>query len=218
MQTHGEQEQKKEEFLKLNPFGQLPVLQLPNNGPTIYESGAILLYLSETYGELSASSKGGPGALFGGQSTSPSPLDKAKIAKWVFWANSSLSNKITQGAGRKGSPGWRVAMAPLLIVLDQHLAENAVDSGFIMGGKKITAADIAVASLLLYTPIFHQGEYTLLKDYPNVVDYIERMYKRPAYSEAYGDQRVAIIEDHVDGYRNPSKASLKKSGAWGSFF
>lgn len=43
-------EQFTPEFLALNPQAKLPVLTDPNRGVTIFESGAILIYLAETYG------------------------------------------------------------------------------------------------------------------------------------------------------------------------
>ena len=193
------QEQKSADFLALNPFGQLPVLQT-KEGKTIFESGAILLYLSETYGELKGKSA----------------TDRADMAQWIFFANASLSNKVLQGAGRSGSPGWKIAMASSLNALEQQLGKST--TGYLLGTADVTAADIAVASLLLYTPVFHEGEYSLLKGYPNVVDYMELMATRPAYAQAYGQDRLSIVQDGLEGYRNPLKPRpRKKGGGWKLF-
>lgn len=40
---------KKDEYLRLNPNGRAPVIEDPNTGVTIWESGAIAEYLVETY-------------------------------------------------------------------------------------------------------------------------------------------------------------------------
>ena len=44
-------EQKTEAFLKLNPFGQVPVLE--DDGVVIADSNAILVYLARRYGAAS---------------------------------------------------------------------------------------------------------------------------------------------------------------------
>ena len=54
-----------------NPFGQIPYLTDDNN-IEVFESGAILLYLADTYG---------------GENT---PQKRAQYTKWVVWANSEL--------------------------------------------------------------------------------------------------------------------------------
>mmetsp|Transcript_10521 Transcript_10521/g.15634 ORF Transcript_10521/g.15634 Transcript_10521/m.15634 type:complete len:107 (+) Transcript_10521:96-416(+) len=106
-------------------------------------------------------------------------------------------------------------MEPSLNVLEQVL--SASKSGYLIDEiGQLTAADIAVASLLLYTPVFHVGEYGLLKNFRQVVDYMEFMSERPAYREAYDNERIRVIEDGIAGYRNPSK--VKPKGKWGGFF
>src|SRR5215470_5576285 len=75
----GAGEQKKPEYLALNPNGKVPLLVA--DGTTIFESLAILLYLGETYGV----EKG----LF------PAPgLARAEAFKWMAWAQVTLGDAI----------------------------------------------------------------------------------------------------------------------------
>ena len=69
------------DFLELNPNGKIPVIVDPN-GPNgekviIFESGAILTYLSDKYHELTPSS----------------PCLKIETTKWLFWASSGFSTQ-----------------------------------------------------------------------------------------------------------------------------
>lgn len=54
---------KEEPFTKLNPNGRVPVIEDPNTGITLWESGAIIEYLIDTYdkeGKISHGSKAFP--------------------------------------------------------------------------------------------------------------------------------------------------------------
>ena len=44
-------EQKSEEFLRLNPNGKIPAMVDRESGTTVFESGAILIYLAEKSGQ-----------------------------------------------------------------------------------------------------------------------------------------------------------------------
>ncbi len=65
--------QKSAPYLALNPNGLIPVLETPD-GP-LFETGAILLWLSDTYGGLM-----------------PGPQDNGRGAalKWLFWLSNTL--------------------------------------------------------------------------------------------------------------------------------
>ena len=48
---------KQPDYLKINPFGKLPSLVDESTGISLFESGAILLYLAEHYGQESENPK-----------------------------------------------------------------------------------------------------------------------------------------------------------------
>ena len=45
-------EQFKTEFKKISPFGKIPVITDHENGQSLFESGAILIYLAEKYNKF----------------------------------------------------------------------------------------------------------------------------------------------------------------------
>lgn len=77
-------ENHSEGFLKINPNGKIPVIVDPHGfdgqRTVVFESGAILLYLAEKYGELLPSD----------------PIKRVEAVNWLFWGSSGLSNQVKQ--------------------------------------------------------------------------------------------------------------------------
>ena len=48
----GNNDQFKEEFIKISPFSKIPVITDHENNKSIFESGAILMYLGEKSGKF----------------------------------------------------------------------------------------------------------------------------------------------------------------------
>lgn len=63
--------QKSADYLALNPNGLIPVLETPQG--TMFETGAILVWLAETYGGLMPDSAG-----------------RAHALQWMFWLSNTL--------------------------------------------------------------------------------------------------------------------------------
>ena len=61
-------------YLEINPFGKLPALKDDSNGLVLFESGAILQYLSENYTKEVKDAK-----------------TRALISQWILFANSTLA-------------------------------------------------------------------------------------------------------------------------------
>lgn len=125
------------EFFNINPFGKVPAIQ--DGDLTLYESGAILLYLAEKYGDLTDLTA------------------RSVAAQWVLFANSTLATGIFVETNReKETPR-------LLSPLNQMLK----DQPFIMGNS-FTVADVAVGSLLAYIPMMLKlgfEDYPAIADY-----------------------------------------------------
>ena len=61
-------------YLEVNPFGKLPALKDDSNGLVLFESGAILQYLSENYANEVHDA-----------------ATRASISQWILFANSTLA-------------------------------------------------------------------------------------------------------------------------------
>lgn len=118
-----EKEHLKTAFLALNPMGKVPVIV--DGDFTLWESGAILLYLAEKYGK-----------------EANSLTEKSILNQWILFANSTLATGLFIEANRERE------MAKLLPPLETILSNNS----FLLGSE-FTVADVAVGSMLAYTQI-----------------------------------------------------------------
>lgn len=116
-------EHRQPDFLAINPMGKVPAIV--DGALNLWESGAILLYLAEKYGE--------PGA----------PLDmRATWAQWVMFANATLGPGLFVEATREKEE------ARLLTPLNHQL-----ESSPYFLGDAFSVVDVAVGSYLAYARI-----------------------------------------------------------------
>jgi len=155
-------EQKSPEYLKINPFGQAPVLD--DNGIIIRDSQAILVYLAKQYGKADWW-----------------PDDPVEIANIVSWL-STAANELAQGPNKlrlhyKFGRAIDLSLANevtdnLLTILNTHLA----DKDWLVG-EKISIADIA---LYPYIALSHEGKVELM-NYENILSWLFRIETLPNY-------------------------------------
>ncbi|MEB3213507.1 MAG: glutathione S-transferase family protein [Leptolyngbyaceae bacterium] len=113
-------EQHQPEFLAINPIGKVPAIV--DDGFSLWESGAILLYLAEKYGHPSASLH-----------------ERAVWGQWVLFANATLGPGLfTEALREKEAPRLLSALSSLL-----------TDSAFFLGDA-FTVVDVAVGAYLSY--------------------------------------------------------------------
>ena len=162
--------QYQDSFVALNPNAKVPVI-IDDDGPTdepytVFESGAILLYLAEKTGMLM-------------------PTDaesKHVVHQWLFVQASSLGpmcgqeRHFAQSAPEEGNRyalrRYRAVVRRLLDVLDNRLAENEY-----LAGDAFTLADVAAfPGVQLHTDLLG-GRWGR----PNMVRWLDRVDRRPGY-------------------------------------
>ena len=155
----------KGEFLKKNPNGRIPLLEL-DDGRCLSESNAILNYLAA------------------GSQLLPSDTFKlAKVQQWQFFEQYSHEPYVAVArfiAKYLGLPDERKAeyeakqsgghMA--LAVMEKQLSTSPY-----LAGDSLTTADI---SLYGYTHVAHEGGFDL-NEYPSVLEWIDRIQKNQNY-------------------------------------
>ena len=149
-------ESRTEEFLKRNPWGQVPTAVF-SDGRVLSQSNAICLHLAE-----------------GSHLLPEDPFDRAKVYEWLFWEQNSHETTI---ATRRANIQFRGLPAkdddPLLSRGQDALArmeKELTDSSY-FGGGALTLADIA---LVAYTRVAPEGGFNL-GNYPQVAQWIDRV-------------------------------------------
>jgi glutathione S-transferase len=165
-------EQRKPDFLELNPNGKVPTMIV--DGQPLFESLAMLLHLGEAYGV----DKG----LF-----PPSGRARLEALKWMAWGSVTLAEAV-QRFMRNTDKRWpreqqsvgaaevaRKELGELMRILDGALAGRA----FLLG-ENFSLADCGVATLAAYI-----GRIGIdLSPYANVSAWLGRCMARPALGRA----------------------------------
>ncbi len=108
------------EYLAINPIGKVPAIV--DGDFKLWESGAILLYLAQKYGNLST------------------PEDLAVMNQWISFANATFGPGVFVEASRDRE------LPRLMSALNQILETQQF-----LVGDGFTVADVAVGAMLAYT-------------------------------------------------------------------
>ena len=139
---------KSQDFIKLNPRGEFPVLD--DNGHIIWDSQAILVYLSRNYG--------------GQQWYSDRPLEMAAITQWLSVANEDIFNSLAKARAilQFSYPGnlheYQKRGIQVLKLIDKHLATRQAQGLNWLATEQPSIADIACYP---YIALCEEGEISL---------------------------------------------------------
>ena len=146
-----------EEFLSLNPVGQVPIARWPD-GRVLPQSNAIMLYLAE-----------------GSNLVPESAFERAQMNSWLFWEQYSHETSIAVRRFKKHylklpdeeiDPQLMVKGRRALGVMNMQLTWTDW-----LVGETLTCADIA---LVAYTRVAHQGGFDVA-EFPNVERWVSRV-------------------------------------------
>ncbi|MEH2451644.1 glutathione binding-like protein [Nostoc sp.] len=169
----GAGEQFKPEFLKISPNNRMPAIvdHEPADGSapiSVFESGAILLYLAEKTGKLI-----------------PQDLrDRTKVLEWLFWQMAGLGPMAGQNHHFSAYAPEKIEYAinryvnetgRLYAVLNKQLAD-----------REFVAGDYSIADIAAYPWIVpHERQSQNLEDFPHLKRWFETIKARPATIRAY---------------------------------
>jgi glutathione S-transferase len=151
---------RSDDFMTMNPSGQVPVMRMPD-GRILPQSNAIILYLAETNA---------------GHDLIPTDaFQRAQMFSWMFWEQYSHEPYIAVRRFRvlfqnvpedEIDPQLLARGRRALGVMEMHLTFNDY-----VVGQSLTLADIA---LVAYTRVAHEGGFDL-SEFPSVQRWVARI-------------------------------------------
>jgi glutathione S-transferase len=150
------------------PFGQVP--WLTDGDISIFESGAILLYLGERSDALMPAD----------------PRGRGEVLEWLFAALNSVE---------MASLPWSVLKfsgnsddTPASKSLDAFLKARLQHMEPVLAGREWLAGTFSVADILMADVLRLVDRFDGLSDYPACRNYVARATARPTFVKAYADQ------------------------------
>jgi len=177
--THDKAEpQKQPEYLKINPNGRIPALvDRSRNNFQIFESAAILLYLSEHYDKQNLFH-------FGDQ-----PDRESEMLQWIFFQHGGLGPMMGQAFHFKmsslpkeqteyGAKRYLDETRRLASVYETRLASEGGRDYLVGDAKgKYSWADVVSYGWVKYLPVFG---IDMTAEYPHLEKWLARVGERPA--------------------------------------
>jgi GSH-dependent disulfide-bond oxidoreductase len=169
----GKGEQFDPEFLKIAPNNRIPAMvdhEPPGGGAPIslFESGAMLLYLAEKTGKFIPSDVRG----------------RAEVLQWLFWQMGGLGPMAGQNHHFKVYAPEKIPYA-----IDRYVKETNRLYGVLnkrLADREFVAGEYSIADMASYPWIVpHERQGQRLEDFPHLKRWFEAIKARPATVRAY---------------------------------
>ena len=155
-------------FLKISPNNKIPAIIDRDNGMSLMESGAILIYLAEKYGKFLPKDS----------------IARAEVNEWLMWQMGGVGPILGQahhflhfnpGKSDYAEARFRSEVARLYGVLDRRLE-----------GRDYICDDYSIADMACWPWVSrYEWQQVNLADYPNVRSWYQRLLARDAVQKGY---------------------------------
>lgn len=173
----GPSDQASPEYLRQQPFGQVPVYQ--EDDLTLFESGAIVLHIARRSESLMPTS----------------PAARARVAAWAFAALNSVEPQIQQLAEidlfHPGEEWARLRRPSVVEAVQARLARL----GHWLEGRDYLEGRFSAGDLMMTTVLRILRHTDLVAEVPVLEKYVGRCEARPAFEKALADQMDSFAED-----------------------
>ena len=169
----GAGDQFKPDFLKISPNNRMPALVDPEpvgggESVSVFESGAILMYLAQKVGRFL-----------------PEDLrDRTRVTEWLFWQMGGLGPMLGQNHHFSQYAPEKIDYAIQRYVNETHRLYGVLNKQ--LAGQEFIAGDYSIADMACYPWIVpHEKQGQDLADFPDLKRWFETMAARPAVVRAY---------------------------------
>ena len=155
-------------FLKISPNNKIPAIIDRDNGMSLMESGAILVYLAEKYGKFLPKDR----------------TARAKVNEWLMWQMGGFGPILGQahhflhfnpGKSDYAEERFRSEVTRLYGVLDRRLE-----------GRDYICDDYSIVDMACWPWVSrYEWQQVNLNDYPNVRSWYQRLRARDAVQKGY---------------------------------
>jgi len=161
------------------PFGQIPTYE--DGDLILFESGAIVLHIAEQHGGLL-----------------PDDADaRARAIAWMFAAKSTVEPPVIEREAAmlmERDKSWYEERRP---ILDDRVRVRLGDLSRRLGDSDWLDGEFSAGDLLMVNVLRRPAATDVVKEFPNLVAYIERGEARPAFRRAYDAQHEVFARAQV---------------------
>lgn len=163
----GKGDQFKPEFLKISPNNRIPAIVDPE-GPdgqsvSVFESGAILIYLAEKFGQLYGSSA----------------RDRIAINEWLMWQMGGVGPMFGQLNHFRNYAPEKVPYAITRYLNETNRLYRVLNTQ--LDGREYVAGSYSIADIALFGWIRNwESRGVDIAEYPHVKSWHDRVWERPA--------------------------------------
>ncbi len=169
----GKREQFAPEFLRVSPNNRIPAIvdhePVDGGGPlSVFESGAILLYLADKMGRF----------------IPPDLRGRNETLQWLFWQAAGLGPMAGQN-----HHFVQYAPEPIPYAIDRYVKETSRLYAVLdkhLADREFIAAEYSIADMACYPWVSpYEGQRQTIADYPHLQRWLTAVRARPATKRAY---------------------------------
>ncbi len=165
-----------DDYRQWQPFGQVPAFK--DGQVSLFESGAILLYLGEQDERL----------------LPREPQAKADATAWLIGALNSVEPMIMQIVTLdifQAGKSWAKEARPTAVDFARSRLKRVTEA---LGDNEWLAGPFTIADIMMVTVLRNLDRTDILDDFPVLKAYKQRGEDRPAFQQALADQAIGLGE------------------------